>query len=92
MAVNLCCSFNSHTLGLFLTLLFFQVFFFKCGPFLRFLMNLLQYCLFHVLFFWLQGMWDLSSQPGTEPTFPALEGDILTTGPPGKSLHLLILF
>ena len=46
---------------------------------------------FHVLFFWLQGMWDLSSQPGTEPTFPALEGDILTTGPPGKSLHLLLL-
>ena len=28
---------------------------------------------------------DLSSQPGVEPTPSALEGEVLTTGPPGKS-------
>ena len=31
------------------------------GPFLKSLLNLLQYCLFYVLVFWPQGMWDLSS-------------------------------
>ena len=36
------------------------------------LLNLLQYCLFHVLVFWLQGT-------------SALEGEILTTRLPGKS-------
>ena len=35
-------------------------------------------------FFWLQGMWDLSS-PRIEPTASALKGEVLTTGPPGKS-------
>ena len=28
----------------------------------------------------------LASQPGIEPTPPALEAKVLTTGPPGKSL------
>ena len=28
----------------------------------------------------------LAPQPGIEPTPPALEGKVLTTGPPGKSL------
>ena len=28
--------------------------------------------------------WDLSSPPGTEPASPALEGKVLTTGPPGE--------
>ena len=41
--------------------------------------------LFYILAFWPQSMWDLSSQPGIEPTPPALEGGILTTGLPGKS-------
>ena len=41
--------------------------------------------LFYVLGFWPRGMWDLSfpTRDGTAP--PALEGDVLTTGPPGKS-------
>ena len=30
-------------------------------------------------------------RPGIEPTSPALEGGFLTTGPPGKSLEILIL-
>ena len=37
-------------------------------------------------FFWPQSMWDLPSQAGVEPTPPALEGKVLTTGWPGKSL------
>ena len=28
----------------------------------------------------------LAPQPGIEPTSPALEGEVLTTGPPGKSM------
>ena len=28
----------------------------------------------------------LAPRPGIEPTPPALEGEVLTTGPPGKSL------
>ena len=30
----------------------------------------------------------LAPWPGIEPTHPALEGEILTTGPPGKSSHV----
>ena len=44
--------------------------------------------LFYVLVFWPRGIWDLSSRPGIEPTPPALEGEVLTTGLPGKSLSL----
>ena len=41
--------------------------------------------LFYVLFFWLGDMWDFSSPTRDEPTSPALEGDVLTTGQPGTS-------
>ena len=40
--------------------------------------------LFYVLIFWPQGMCNFIS-PGTEPTPPALEGEVLTNGLPGKS-------
>ena len=40
--------------------------------------------LFHVLVFWPWGMWDLSF-PTREPVPRALEGEVLTSGPPGKS-------
>ena len=30
----------------------------------------------------------LAPQPGIEPAPPTLEGEVLTTGPPGKSLHI----
>ena len=44
--------------------------------------------MFYVLVFWSRGMWALSSlQPGIEPAPPALEDEVLTTGPPGKSLN-----
>ena len=29
----------------------------------------------------------IASRSGIEPTLPALEGEVLTTGPPGKSLQ-----
>ena len=35
-------------------------------------------------------MWDLNSQPGIKPVSPALEGGLLTSGPPGKSPLLLV--
>ena len=40
--------------------------------------------LFYVFVFCSQGMWDLSS-PTIETAPPALEGKILTSGPPEKS-------
>ena len=50
---------------------------------------MLQYCSWFM--FWLYGQEArriLSPlQPGLKPTSPALEGKILTTGPPGKSLQ-----
>ena len=42
--------------------------------------------LFRVLLFWPQGMWDFSSPTRNQPTSSALEGEVLTTGPPGKPL------
>ena len=35
-------------------------------------------------------MWDPSSQPGIKPAPPALECEVLTTGPSGKSLSLFL--
>ena len=38
---------------------------------------------------WPWGMWDLTSpQSWIEPAIPALEGEILTTAPPGKSYYI----
>ena len=36
-------------------------------------------------------MWDLVPQPGVEPTSPALEGGVVTTGLPGKSPRYILL-
>ena len=36
-------------------------------------------------FFGLKAHGILASWPGIEPTLPALEGEVLTTGQPGKS-------
>ena len=41
--------------------------------------------LLYVLGFWLWGMWDLNSLTTDGTHIPALEGKVLTTGPPGKS-------
>ena len=56
--------------------------------FLKSLLNLLQYC-FCFMYFWIFGREAcgiLTPQPGIKPAPPALEGRVLTTGPPGKSL------
>ena len=34
-----------------------------------------------------RGLWVSAPRLGTEPVPPALEGEVLTTGPPGKSQH-----
>ena len=57
-----------------------------CKVFTEFITILL---LYYVLVFWLQGMWDLSSLPGIEHASLALEGEVLTTGWPGKSLEII---
>ena len=51
------------------------------------LLNLLQYCFCFILWlFGCEARGALATGPGIEPTPPALEGKVLTTGPPGKSL------
>ena len=63
--------------------------FFLYRTFSKFLLNLLQYCfcfMFWGVFFGHKACGILDPQPGMEPPSPALEGEVLTTGPPGKSL------
>ena len=51
------------------------------------LLNLLQYCFcFMFWFFGREACGILAPRPGIKPTPPALEGEVLTTGPPGTSL------
>ena len=45
--------------------------------------------LFYVVFFWVQGMWEVGSLNRVEPVPPAVEGEVLTTGPPVKSQEYL---
>ena len=81
-----------------LKVLFFFIsknfFFFDVDHFLKSLLNLLQYCFCFTFWclFWLWGMWDLSSLTRIEPAPPAVEGEVLTTGLPGKSPALKVLF
>ena len=61
--------------GPFKPLSFLKIFF---AVFIEFVTVLF---LFSVCFFWPCGMWDLGRpHPGIEPTPPALEGEVLTTG------------
>ena len=56
--------------------------------FLKPLLILLQYCFcFTFCFFGHEACGILAFRPGIQPTSPASEGDILTSGPPGKSLY-----
>ena len=55
-------------------------------------MNLLQYLLlFDVWFFGYEACWILAPWQGIEPRLPALEGEVLTTGPPGKTFEVPFL-
>ena len=59
--------------------------------FLKSLLNLLQYCFFFLMFWFFgsEARGILAPRPGIEPAPPVLEGEVLTTGRPGKSLtHL----
>ena len=75
---------------------FFLAYFFKkflCGPFLKSLLSLLKYCFCFI--FWFLGYESgrtLSPRSGIKPTPLALEGEVLTTGPPGKFLFLAYLW
>ena len=68
-----------------------------CGPFLKSLLNLLQYCFCFMFSFFLfllcfpfpYGI--LAHWPGIEPTPPAVEGKVLTTRSPGKSCNFCLL-
>ena len=61
--------------------LFFKIFLMTV---LKNLLNLLQYCLFYVLIFVCKAYGILVLQPGIEPAPLAIEGKVLTTGPPGR--------
>ena len=43
--------------------------------------------LFYVSDFWARGMWDLSPLTRDRTSTSCREGEVLTTGPPGKRLH-----
>ena len=68
-------------------MVFFFRLFLNVDHFLKFLLNLLQYCF--CFMFWIFGhkaCGVLALQPGIEPAPPALEGKVLTTGLPGTSV------
>lgn len=44
----------------------------------------------YVLGLWPQGMWDLAPGTRIEPTLSILEGKVLITGLPGRSLYLYL--
>ena len=70
------------------SLLFFflRFFFFWWVRFLKSLLNLLQYCFYFMGFFFNpEACGTLTLQPRIELAPLALEGEVLTTGPPGKS-------
>ena len=70
------------------SLSFRQPHFFFFFSFFKSLLNLLQYCFcFMFWFFGHEACGIFAPQPGIEPTPPALEGEVLTARPPGKSLH-----
>ena len=62
------------------------------GPFFKSVLHLLQYCFcFMFWFFGCKTCGILASQPGIECAHPALEGEVLTPGPPGRFLSQLVL-
>ena len=74
------CSIMSSSINIHI----FKVFW--CGPFLKSLLNLLQYCFcFMCWFFGPEACGILAPWPRIKPTSTALEDEVSTTGPPGKS-------
>ena len=79
-------------MGKLLLFFFFKIFW--CGPFLKFLLNLLQnYLCFMFWVFWPpEACGILAPWTGIEPSPLALEGKVLTARTPGKSWELNMLF
>ena len=79
----------SYSCGHFVTDLFASLaslgffFFFWCGPFLKCSLNFLKYCFCFMCFGFLAVTRDWTC-------IPALEGEVLTTAPPWKSLVFLL--
>lgn len=63
--------------------------FLKFGPFAKSLLHLLQHCFCSTLFFFFgwQACGILALWSGTEPSLPALKGEVVTSGPPGRFLE-----
>ena len=58
---------------------------------LKYFLNLFQYCFWDFFFFFGHKACGISApQPEIEPENPVLEGKVLTTGLPGKSLNCLL--
>ena len=75
-----------------ITTVVFKIFLCVCGPFIKPLLKLSQYCFCFI--FWVFGCEAceiLAPWPGIEPASFALEGEVLTTGLLGKSPSLLFL-
>ena len=63
--------------------------YFGYGPFLKFSLNLLLYCFCDMFgFFGCEACGNLAPWPTIKPATPALEGELLTIGPPEKSLNV----
>ena len=68
---------------------FFKIFFLSVPLFKSLLLNVLQY--YFCFMFWFFGQETcgfLAFRSGTEPTVPALEGEVFTTRQTGRSLNI----
>ena len=70
---------------------FKDVYFFGCGPFVKSLLNLPQYCYNMFQYFGGETCGIIAPGPGIETVPPALEGKVLITRPPGKSLYIFLM-
>ena len=66
--------------------------FFGYGSFLKSIGFVTLLLLFYVLFFGLEACGSLAAQPGTKPAPHTLEGEVLTTRPPGKFPRVFVVF
>ena len=74
----------------YVVIYFLKSFCFWCGPFKKSFIESVA-ILFLFFMFWIFGLqaYGISAPgPRIKPTSPALEGEVLTTGPPGKSLDM----
>ena len=75
-----------------LSIVSFFFFFPWCGPFLKSFTEFVPVLLLFYVSDFSRKVCGISAPwPGIRPTAPVLEGIVLTTGPPGKSLHCFLL-